>query len=121
MKISKIFLVFLAGVILFWAPLLSAAELESPGTALRKLQRGFVNTALSPWELAHQLSLNKTDDRAVPTWLTGSFKGIAYTAGRASAGVLEMITFGLPWPAAGYEPLLQPEFPWQHFDSKPAE
>lgn len=96
-----------------------AAELESPATPLRKLQRGFLNVALSPWELAHELSQNKKTDSAVPTWFGGAGRGAAYTAGRALTGVYEMVTFPLPWPA-NYEPVLQPEFAWQHFEESEA-
>lgn len=95
---------------------LFAAELENSGTPLRKLQRGFLNVALSPWELAHELSQNKKTDSLVPTWFGGIGRGSLYTVGRALTGVYEMVSFPIPAPA-NYEPVLQPEFAWQHFES----
>ncbi len=91
------------------------AELENTGTAMRKLQRGFLNMALSPWELAHELTYGKKTDSAVPTWVGGLGRGSIYTAGRALTGVYELVTFPIPIPR-NYEPVIQPEFAWQHFE-----
>lgn len=91
------------------------AELENEGTAMRKLQRGFLNMALSPWELAHELTYDKKKDSAVPTWVGGLGRGSIYTAGRALTGVYELVTFPIPVPR-NYEPVIQPEFAWQHFE-----
>lgn len=94
---------------------LQAAELENTGTAMRKLQRGFLNMALSPWELAHELTYGKKTDSVVPTWVGGLGRGSVYTVGRALTGVYELVTFPIPVPRQ-YEPVIQPEFAWQHFD-----
>ena len=98
-------------------PAAQAAELESPSTALRKLQRGFLNIALSPLEIVHALSQDKTKERVIPTWAAGLLRGGAFAAGRAAAGVYEMVTFPFPLPS-GYEPVLYPEFTWEYFQEE---
>ncbi len=96
-----------------------SAEVESSGP-LRKLQRGFLNIALSPMELTTALSKEKYDnaDQMPPSWITGSIRGVAYMGGRALAGVYDMVTFPIPFPKE-YGPLVQPEYPWNHLKTSP--
>lgn len=96
-----------------------AAELEEAGP-LRKLQRGFVNVALSPMELSNELATEKHEnaDQMPPSWMTGTVRGIAFMAGRALAGVYDIATFPLPLPKE-YRPLIEPEFPWDHLKTSP--
>ena len=95
---------------------LYAAEIEEAGTALRKLQRGFVNIALSPFEIASELHKANQKDTAIPSWMIGSVKGIGMTTGRALTGVYELVTFPFPIPS-GYQPIIHPEFPWELVNS----
>ncbi len=96
-----------------------AAEMESPGP-LRKLQRGFLNIALSPMELTNELAVEKyeNDDQMPPSWMTGTVRGIAFTAGRALAGVYDIATFPIPFPKE-YGPIVQPELPWDKLKTSP--
>ena len=93
-----------------------AASIEPEGTALRKLQRGFLNAALSPLEIAHALSEEKKTDSIVPTWATALGRGSVFAVGRVLAGAYEIATFPLPLPS-GYQPLVYPEFGWEHFEA----
>ncbi len=96
-----------------------AAEMESSGP-LRKLQRGFLNIALSPMELTNELAIEKheNDDQMPPSWMTGTVRGIAFTAGRALAGVYDIATFPIPFPKE-YGPIVQPELPWDKLKTSP--
>ena len=114
---TGLFLSLAVALFAMTAPAAQGAELESPGTPMRKLQRGFLNVALSPWEIAHELSTDKKSDRVVPTWASGLVRGSVYAVGRAATGIFEMVTFPVPVPAK-YEPVVEPEFEWQHFDSE---
>lgn len=89
------------------------AEIQGEGTPQRKLQRGFLNVALSPIEISNELSKEIRNDTLPPSWFIGLGRGAAYTVGRALVGVYEMVTFPLPYPAH-YKPVLHPEFPWEH-------
>lgn len=88
-----------------------AAEIEPTGTMSRKLQRGFLNIALSPFEISHGIVESQPFDTALPTWIAGTIKGSFKAVGRALTGGYELVTFPIPLPAH-YEPILQPEFAW---------
>lgn len=89
-----------------------ATEMAEPGTPVRKLQRGFLNAALSPFELSNQLHIERKTDKFPPSWMEAIGRGTCYMVGRAVVGVGEMVTFFVPAPA-NYGPILQPEFPWE--------
>ncbi|MFH1799600.1 MAG: exosortase system-associated protein, TIGR04073 family [Candidatus Omnitrophota bacterium] len=88
------------------------AEIQGEGTCLRKLQRGFLNVALCPFEISNELSKEVRNDTLPPSWVAGLGRGSIYAVGRALVGVYEMVTFPIPYPAK-YKPVLSPEFPWQ--------
>ncbi|HNX68152.1 MAG TPA: exosortase system-associated protein, TIGR04073 family [Candidatus Omnitrophota bacterium] len=94
----------------------AVTEIEPEGNPLRKLQRGFLNIALSPIEISTELSKEEKNDTVPPSWVAGLGRGSAYAAGRMLVGVYEIVTFPLPYPA-DYKPVLQPEFEWQHLPS----
>ncbi len=100
-----------------FAGLAGAAEIAENKGPIRKIQRGFVNIALSPIEISTEMAKEKTTDGVIPSWFTGMGRGIFYMAGRMLAGGYDLVTFPLPLPA-GYEPLVYPEFPWEHFKSE---
>jgi putative exosortase-associated protein (TIGR04073 family) len=113
---AKILISFLA-VLAFSLPLIAAevapeATIQGEGTMFRKAQRGFLNVALSPFELSNELSKEVKNDTMPPSWVAGLGRGMIYTVGRALVGVYEMVSFAVPYPA-NYKPVLQPEFPWQ--------
>lgn len=100
-------------LLVFSFPLIAAeVEIQGEGTFQRKLQRGFLNVALSPFEISNELSKEVRNDTLPPSWFAGLGRGSIYAVGRALVGVYEMVTFPIPYPAH-YKPVLQPEFPWQ--------
>lgn len=103
-------------VLLNFVTLVQAAEVESEGTWQRKLQRGFLNVALSPLEISNELDKEKKNDTLPPSWIVGTGRGAAFMIGRALVGVYEMVTFPVAYPK-DYKPVLQPEFAWQHLPS----
>lgn len=107
-------MIVLLGVL---APLGSAAEVAPEGTIRRKLQRGFLNIALSPFEISHEIVNTQKYDTALPTWIAGFVKGTAKTGSRILVGTYEIVTSPIPVPAQ-YAPVLQPEFPWDLLDNK---
>jgi len=107
--------IFLSALFVFLVLSLSlqAAEIEKEGTPQRKLQRGFLNIALSPIEISTELAKEKKNETLPPSWVAGAGRGIAYMTGRALIGVYELVTFPVPYPAH-YKPVLFPEFEWQN-------
>ena len=103
-------------VLLTSSTVLQATEIEREGTMCRKLQRGFLNFALSPIELSNELAKEKLTNTLPPSWFAGLGRGAWFTLGRALTGVYEMVTFPIPYPA-NYRPILKPEFAWQHLPS----
>jgi putative exosortase-associated protein (TIGR04073 family) len=95
------------------------AEIQAEGTPQRKLQRGFLNVALSPIEISNELAKEVRNDTFPPSWVAGLGRGAVYTVGRALVGVYEVVTFPLPYPANN-KPDLQPEFTWQHLPEESA-
>jgi putative exosortase-associated protein (TIGR04073 family) len=107
-----IFLLLLAFALT--APL-QATEIQPEGTSARKLHRGFLNVALSPMEISTEIAGEGKEGKIEPTWLLGGLKGIGLAVRRVGVGLYEILTFPIP----SYEPIVRPEFPWQHFDDVP--
>ncbi|MEI7750592.1 MAG: exosortase system-associated protein, TIGR04073 family [Candidatus Omnitrophota bacterium] len=121
-KLSKAIISFLV-LLAFACPLIAGevapeAAIQEEGSMQRKAQRGFLNVALSPFEIANELSKEVRNNTAPPSWIAGLGRGSIYAVGRALVGVYEMVTFPIPYPAH-YKPVLQPEFPWQLAKEKP--
>ena len=115
---KSFFLICGSAALLFILPAsLPAAELAGEGTPVRKLQRGFLNVALSPLDISHEMAKEKGVDSFIPSWFSGAGRGVCFMAGRALAGIYEMVTFPVPWPA-NFEPLVEPEFAWEHLEKK---
>lgn len=111
----KRWMVFFLVILMLAAPAAQSAELENPGTAMRKLQRGFLNIALAPMDLFAVMRDGMKQETFIPGWASGLFKGSIFAVGRAVAGAYETVTFFIPAPS-GYAPIIQPEFAWQHFE-----
>lgn len=110
-------LICLMAVSVIPCPSARAAELEEPGTRMRKLQRGFLNIALSPMDVFAELKKSKKEENIIPGWVGGLGRGSVFAVGRVLTGAFEMVTFFVPVPS-NYEPIVQPEFAWQHFDDQ---
>lgn len=113
------FFIFLFSFVLMFQTFSFAAEIAAPGP-LRKLQRGFLNIALSPMEISQKVVDTQRYDTALPTWAAGIVKGSLYTVSRMVVGAYEMITAPIPAPS-DYRPVMQPEFMWEYLDQKPKE
>jgi putative exosortase-associated protein (TIGR04073 family) len=100
---------FFAFIACFAAPS-PAAELAAPGTAARKLQRGFLNIALSPIEISNEIVNYQKADTILPSWIPGMIKGTFRMVGRGVIGAYEMVTAPVP----SYEPVVKPEFTWEY-------
>jgi putative exosortase-associated protein (TIGR04073 family) len=116
-KLHKVSIALLALLVVSFPLMAAEAEIQGEGTPLRKLQRGFLNVALSPIEISTELSKEVHNDTLPPSWVAGLGRGSFYAVGRALVGVYEIVTFPIPYPA-NYKPVLQPEFEWQHFPEK---
>ncbi|MDD5225955.1 MAG: exosortase system-associated protein, TIGR04073 family [Candidatus Omnitrophica bacterium] len=121
MKRTSKTLIALLALLALSLPLIAAevapeAEIQGEGTPQRKLQRGFLNVALSPIEISNELSKEVKNDTLPPSWFAGLGRGSIYAVGRALVGIYEMVTFPIPYPAQ-YKPVLQPEFAWQNLPS----
>jgi len=121
-KPSKIIIALLV-LLAFSCPLMAGevapeAEIQGEGTMWRKAQRGFLNVALSPFEISNELSKEVRNDTFPPSWVAGLGRGAFYTVGRALVGGYEMVTFPIAYPNC-YKPILHPEFPWELAKEKP--
>ena len=110
--LSAVFLLLIATFLNGKQPLLSAAEISPENGPVRKLQRGFLNIALSPFELSNQFSKEKKVESFIPSWFYAFGYGSYLTVQRAAIGVYEIVTFPVPLPPA-YEPVVLPEFSWE--------
>ncbi len=98
-----------------------SAEIAPEGTMARKMQRGFLNIALSPIELSNELvNAQKNTGPDIPGWIFGSLNGVVHMACRSVVGAFELITLPLPLPR-NYAPVMQPEFAWDYLPVEKAE
>lgn len=110
----KAFLIF-AILLILSETAFAATQMEPKGTMMRKFQRGFINLGLSPIELSHELHKEKGNDAYLPSWVSGLFRGSAFTVGRALSGAYDLVTFPVPLPS-GYESLVYPELVTDHLE-----
>ena len=121
-RVKKIFisLAFLSFAALCFPQQSRGAEIAAEGTLARKMQRGFLNIALSPLELSHELAKAKKDyGPDIPGWIPGFLTGTVRTACRMGVGAYELITLPLPLPR-DYAPVMQPEFTWEYLEKSTA-
>lgn len=114
-RLTKLWVLLALGLS-FAMPLIAAeaeVEIQSEGSPQRKLQRGFLNIVLSPFEISNELSKEFRNNTFPPSWVAGLGRGSFYAVGRALVGVYEIVSFPLAYPNC-YAPVLQPEFAWQH-------
>jgi putative exosortase-associated protein (TIGR04073 family) len=89
------------------------------GDPIRKLGRGVCNTAFGALEIPVQIFNVQREDGALAAVTYGVFRGIAFTVAREVVGVVEIVTFPIPFPDCpddprdagwGYGPLMRPEW-----------
>jgi len=82
-------------------------------TAMDKLGRGVAGMVGGVLELPGNMI--KESDKHGPEGLPLGFaKGLGMIVARELAGVYEFVTAPIPVPH-GYRPVLEPEYPWDHF------
>jgi putative exosortase-associated protein (TIGR04073 family) len=97
------------------SPAVAGAEEQS---AARKLGRGLAGMTLGFLELPGNI-VQETRTNGVVSGVTVGFAvGAGKLVVRELVGVYEFVTAPFPVPA-GFEPVLQPEFSWDYFDSEP--
>lgn len=112
--------VALAGLVLWTAPLsagtpLTAAEATAGSRGpdaergpLTKLGRGVTNVVFSFIECGTNIQ-ESVDEKGLPAFFEGAFKGLFYTAGRILSGAYDAVTFLIPIPES-YGPVMKPEY-----------
>jgi putative exosortase-associated protein (TIGR04073 family) len=87
-------------------------------SAQRKLGRSLANMTTGFLEVPGQM-VRETRARGAGVGVPlGFVKGLGGIVVRELVGVYEFLTSPLPWPA-GYQPIIEPEFPWGYFDAAP--
>jgi putative exosortase-associated protein (TIGR04073 family) len=82
--------------------------------AVRKLGRSVANLATAPLELVRKPQLIRHRDGGVAAVTVGVAQGVRSMVERAGAGVIELLTFPVPFPRAEFQPLVTPEFVYSH-------
>jgi putative exosortase-associated protein (TIGR04073 family) len=95
--------------------LVLAAAPASAQTAARKFGRGLAGMTTAFLEVPGQM-VSETRSRGAGEGIPLGFaKGLGMIIPRVLVGVYEFVSAPFAFPA-GYRPILQPEFPWEHFD-----
>jgi putative exosortase-associated protein (TIGR04073 family) len=102
----------------FPALLLPATAAAEENTAARKFGRGLAGMALGVLEVPGNI-VQESRTNGITSGLTlGLAMGVGKLVARELVGVYEFVTAPFEIPA-GFEPMLQPEFPWSYFESDP--
>lgn len=79
----------------------------------RKLMRGVANTVFGVFEIPLTIQEVGTAEGPAAGMTMGLLSGLGAAVTRIGVGIVEVVTFPLPLPRIGYEPILQPEFLFQ--------
>lgn len=93
-------LVFLAGS--------ACASIENG--PIRKLGRGVVNLTTGWLELGAQVARTTETSGSLAGATIGLGRGVVLGVGRTLVGAIELVTFPIPNPLTGYDPVIRPEF-----------
>ena len=80
----------------------------------RKLGRGLANLFMAPTEISVSMATVNTNEGNSAAASYGLLRGVGRTGVRHIAGLIEVLTFPIPWRHASYAPLLPPEIPYIH-------
>ena len=89
-----------------------ASPQEVVGGMANKITRGVANVATGWLELPKQIYVTCKEDGYAKGLAVGPIKGLGMTLVRTAAGVLETVTFFVPYPGF-YHPLFDPSYVWQ--------
>ena len=101
-----------AGLLLGAAPV-RAADIPPAAQPLRKLSRGLANGFGGILAIPATIAAVGQEQGPLAGLTWGLFVGIGVAITRTAVGIAETLTFPLPLPQIGYEPLLEPEFLFQ--------
>jgi putative exosortase-associated protein (TIGR04073 family) len=100
------------------AGLFAEPAFAQPYDAPRKTGRALGAIALGVLEIPGHVAKGMREESIVYGATVGLAKGLGATVVRELVGVYELLTFPFAVPR-GFEPLIRPEFPWNHFDAPP--
>jgi putative exosortase-associated protein (TIGR04073 family) len=100
------------------ALLLPAAAGAQENTAARKAGRGLAGMTLGFLEVPGNVVQESRSNGVFSGMTIGLAVGLGKLVARQLVGVYEFVTAPFPVPAH-FEPVLQPEFTWQYFESQP--
>jgi putative exosortase-associated protein (TIGR04073 family) len=87
-------------------------------TSARKVGRGLAGLTTFPLELPGNIVQEGRTNGALSAATAGVAVGLVKMVARPLVGVYELVTAPFELPE-GFEPVLEPEFPWSYFDSAP--
>lgn len=109
----------LAALVAVLALLVPATASAAKYDAARKIGRGLAGMTTSFLEVPGNM-VQMSRDRGYGWGLSYGFVlGLGKIVPRTLVGVFETLTAPFEIPA-GYRPILEPEFPWDYFEEKPA-
>jgi putative exosortase-associated protein (TIGR04073 family) len=101
------------------ASLLAVPATAQAQTAARKVGRGLAAMTTGFLEVPGNI-VRVSRERGYGWGFTlGFVQGLGMIVVRELVGVYEFVTCPLPVPA-GFEPIIQPEFPWSYFEAAPS-
>jgi len=100
------------------ALLLPAAAGAQENTAARKAGRGLAGMTLGFLEVPGNIVQESRTNGVFSGMTVGLAMGVGKLVARELVGVYEFVTAPFPVPA-DFEPVLQPEFTWDYFESEP--
>lgn len=106
------------GALALFALLLPAAAGAEENTAARKVGRGFASMTLGFLEVPGNIVQESRTNGIASGMTVGLAMGVGKFVARELVGVYEFVTAPFPIPA-NFEPVLQPEFAWDYFESEP--
>ena len=83
---------------------------DEGGQSIRKLSRGLANALGGFLEIPLTIQAVGSVKGPVAGLSLGLVEGVGAAIARTLIGLAEVLTFPIPLPSMGYEPLLQPEF-----------
>ncbi len=99
-------------------PTAVGAATDDKNTPARKYGRGLAGMTLGVLEVPGNIVQETRTNGALSGFTVGLFMGLGKLVVRTVTGVFEFVTAPFPVPE-GFRPVLQPEFPWQYFESQP--
>ena len=93
-----------------WNDTASAEIVDRASLPMRKLGRGLANLIGGPLELPLTIREVGLEKGPIAGVTLGTLLGVGAAMTRSLVGAVEVVTFLLPLPKCGYEPILQPEF-----------